>query len=66
MINAYWEPLEFELPPRRPGQSQGWHRWLDTSLPSPDDIVPWSKATPVSGSTYLVQARSVVGLITWL
>jgi isoamylase len=66
MINAYWEPLEFELPPRRPGQSQGWHRWLDTSLPSPDDIVPWTKATPVSGSTYLVQARSVVGLITWL
>jgi isoamylase len=66
MINAYWEPLEFELLPRRPGQLRGWHRWLDTSLPSPDDIVPWSKAAPVSGSKYLVQARSVVGLITWL
>ncbi len=66
MINAYWEPLEFELPPRPDGQPQEWHRWLDTSLPHPADIVPWSSAAPVSGSTYLVQARSVVGLITWL
>jgi isoamylase len=66
MINAYWEPLEFELLPRRPGQPQGWHRWLDTALSSPEDIVPWSHAAPVSDSTYPVQARSVVGLITWL
>jgi isoamylase len=64
MINAYWEPLEFELPPLPPGQQQGWHRWLDTSLPSPNDIVPWSEAAPVSGSTYPVQARAVVGLIS--
>ncbi len=66
MINSYWEPLEFELPPQPPGQPQGWHCWLDTSLASPDDIVPWSEAAPVSGSTYLVQARSVVGLISGL
>jgi isoamylase len=66
MINAYWEPLEFELLPQRPGQPQGWHRWLDTARPSPEDIVPWSDAAPVAGSKYPVQARSVVGLITWL
>ena len=63
MISAYWEPLEFELPPRPDGQPQEWHCWLDTSLPPPHDIVPWSEAAPVSGSTYLVQARTVVGLI---
>jgi isoamylase len=62
MINAYWEPLEFALPPRPDGQ--GWHCWLDTSLPPPREISPWSDARPVSGSTYLVQARSLVGLIT--
>jgi isoamylase len=64
MINAYWEPLEFELPPLPPGQPQGWHCWLDTALATPQEIVPWSEAAKVSGSTYLVQARSVVGLIS--
>ncbi|MHB9074805.1 MAG: glycogen debranching protein GlgX [Desulfobaccales bacterium] len=64
MINAYWEPLEFELPPLPQGQKQGWHCWLDTSLPSPNDIVPWAETTQVSGYTYLVQARSLVGLMS--
>jgi isoamylase len=62
IINAYWEPLEFELPPLPDGQQ--WHCWLDTALPSPQEIVPWSGAKPVSGSTYLVQARALVGLIS--
>jgi isoamylase len=66
MINAYWEPLEFELPPLPEGQPQAWHCWLDTALAPPHEIVPWSEAKPVSGSTYLVQARSVVGLISGL
>jgi isoamylase len=47
-------------------KTKRWHRWLDTALASPEDIVPWSRAAPVSGSRYPVQARSVVGLITWL
>jgi isoamylase len=64
MINAYWEPLEFELLPLPQGQPQGWHCWLDTALPPPHDIVPWSEAIQVSGSTYLVQARAVVGLVS--
>ncbi len=64
MINSYWERLEFKLPPLPPGEPQGWHCWLDTSLPSPKDVVPWSEAAPVPGSTYPVQARSVVGLIS--
>ncbi len=32
MINAYWEPQEFELPTLH-REPQGWHCWLDTSLP---------------------------------
>ncbi len=38
IFNAYWEPLEFELPPRDGGKNP-WHRWIDTSLDSPRDIV---------------------------
>ena len=35
MFNAYWEPLEFELPPLPPGD--GWLRAIDTALPGPED-----------------------------
>ena len=31
ILNAYWEPLEFELP-ARDGRGP-WRRWIDTSLP---------------------------------
>lgn len=59
MLNAYWEPLEFELPPLEQGS---WRRWIDTALASPDDIVPWERALPVAGKTYRVADRSVVML----
>jgi len=62
ILNAYWDPLEFELPPLAGGQ-ETWRRWIDTALDSPDDIVAWQMAVPVPGATYLVQARSVVVLI---
>ncbi len=59
MLNAYWEPLAFELP--RPARQ--WRRWIDTSLPPPRDIAEWEEAQTVSGSTYLVGPRSIVILI---
>ncbi|HSO85211.1 MAG TPA: alpha-amylase family glycosyl hydrolase, partial [Draconibacterium sp.] len=59
IINAYWEPLEFELPKL----NNTWKRWIDTSLPSPDDIADWKNAPPVSGSTYFAGPRSTVVLI---
>jgi glycogen operon protein len=61
ILNPYWEPLDFELP-----QAGGyaWRRWLDTSLDSPQDIVPWDAAPTVPGSSYRVGARSVVMLHT--
>jgi glycogen operon protein len=61
ILNAYWEPLEFEVPPA--GESGGWRRWIDTALDSPHDIVPWQSACPVSGRIYPAAARSVVVLL---
>ena len=39
MLNAFWEPLEFELPPLAKGK---WRRWT-TALVAPGDIVSWEK-----------------------
>ena len=61
IMNAYWQPLEFELPAAEPGP---WRRWIDTSLDSPDDIVPWQDAPVCSGTAYSAAARSVVVLWT--
>jgi glycogen operon protein len=60
ILNAYWEPLKFELP-RLEGRA--WRRWIDTSLDTPDDIVPWHEAPAVSGNAYRAGARSVVILL---
>jgi glycogen operon protein len=59
ILNAYWEPLEFELPP---AGGAGWRRWIDTALPSPDDIVEWRAAVPAPGNSYRAAPRSVVML----
>jgi isoamylase len=61
VFNAYWEDLEFELPAR--SRSSPWLRAVDTSLPSPDDVVDPGQEQPVEDATYLAAARSVVILI---
>jgi glycogen operon protein len=60
ILNAYWEPLEFELPPDRGGAS--WRRCIDTAEASPDDINLWSQAPPFSAGVYRAHPRSVVVL----
>ena len=61
IMNAYWEPLEFELPALAEGN--GWRQWIDTSLKSPDDIVPWEEARALSDPrSYRAAPRSVVVL----
>ena len=60
ILNAYWEPLDFELPVNPGGEA--WRRWIDTALDPPDDIVEWQMAQPVPGRTYHAGARSVVML----
>src|SRR5262249_19132123 len=62
MFNAYWEALEFELPPLSAGEE--WLLAIDTARPSPDDF-PDTLLPPQSGqSRYTVQPRSVVVLVT--
>jgi glycogen operon protein len=62
IFNAYWEPLDFELPPSDKGNGGSWHRWIDTYLDSPQDIVAWDTAPVVPSHTYETGARSVVVL----
>ena len=59
-FNAHWEPLNFELPPM--GKRESWRRWIDTSLDSPQDIVPWQEASCIADHVYRVGPRSVVVL----
>ncbi len=62
IFNAYWEPLEFELPSVRNCDARLWHQWIDTYLDSPQDIVDWQKAPVVRAFTYRAGPRSVVVL----
>jgi glycogen operon protein len=60
ILNAYWEPLEFELLQLENGAS--WRRWIDKALASPQDIVPWLESPAISDRTYRAEPRSVVVL----
>jgi isoamylase len=62
IVNAYWEPLDFEVP-AADGGLLPWRRFIDTSLPSPQDIVEAADA-PEVGASYRVAPRSVVLLAT--
>ena len=62
LINAYWKPLEFELPPVAGSPNAGWRRLIDTSLSSPADIVEETMGLPVDGLKYIVNPRSIVML----
>ena len=63
MLNAYWEPLVFELPPVPAGYQGQWRRWIDTSHESPEDICEWRCSLPVTTTHYNVQARSLAILL---
>jgi glycogen operon protein len=60
ILNAYWEPLNFELP--KLNGAGVWRRWIDTALDSPNDILSWQNAAVVSTAAYPAEARSVVVL----
>jgi len=61
ILNAYWEPLDFELPVTN--GRLAWRRWIDTALDPPNDIVEWQAAPPIAGQTYQAGPRSVAVLI---
>jgi glycogen operon protein len=62
ILNAYWEPLEFELPAAGDGRRREWRRWIDTGLDSPQDIAPWQEAPALSDQSYKAGPRSVIVL----
>jgi glycogen operon protein len=60
MINAYHEPLDFEIQETASG---GWRRAIDTGLESPLDIPEPGEEPPVASLQYRVLPRSVVVLV---
>lgn len=64
MFNTYHEALEFEIPPVHETAGQGWRRWIDTSLPSPNDICEWDDAPFYNQQTCRVEQHSIVILFS--
>ncbi|NER82196.1 MAG: glycogen debranching protein GlgX [Leptolyngbya sp. SIO1D8] len=60
MLNAYWEPLTFELPQSHPHSH--WYRIINTARSSPKDVVDGT-TEPVEGNSYKVADRSCVVLM---
>ena len=59
IFNAYWEPLEFEMPALDPSLD-GWRRIVDTGQDPPDDLAStFTEACVVATPTYRSEARSI-------
>jgi glycogen operon protein len=66
MANAFWEPLDFELPVAN-GSGSHWRRWIDTALAPPHDIAEcWANSPPVTTTRYRVGRRSLAALVVHL
>ena len=61
-LNAWWHPLDFDLPALPEWADDGWRRVIDTARDSPADLCEPDRAEPVSGATHRVQPRSAVVL----
>ena len=61
MLNAYWEPLEFELPWLENGES--WYRVLDTSLPLNETFCELEVAVEITTQNYTANGRTCVVLM---
>jgi isoamylase len=61
IANAYWEALDFELPPIGRGEP-GWRCCINTDLDPPHDIRDWAEAESVTQAAFRVQPRSIVVL----
>jgi len=56
MMNMSGTDQIFEIP-GVPGRR--WHRVVDTSLPSPQDIIPLAETQPLSGTECTVASHSI-------
>jgi glycogen operon protein len=64
ILNAYWKSISFELPLLENSANKKWHRWIDTYLESPQDIVDWKTSPTVDANVYTAGPHSVVVLYT--
>ena len=60
MINAYHEPLTFQI---QESVSGGWKRAIDTDLDSPHDIADPGREVAVESLQYRLGLRSVAVLV---
>jgi glycogen operon protein len=61
ICNAWWEPIEFELP--HPGTAGAWRRIVDTTLTGPDHLITEPDGGPSVEGHYWVGGRSIVVLL---
>ena len=57
IFNAYWKPVEFQIPDV-PNDFNQWHRIIDTSFDAPDDIR--LEGVEFAKSSYLAKSRSTI------
>jgi len=58
ILNAYWEPLAFELPPLQ--SNVRWHRLVDTARSAPDDFCDPPLVLHNGDKTHIAQPRSAI------
>ena len=61
MINAFYEPLTFELPLLR--VKNKWYRVIDTNMASPEDYSDPENASEVNDNEYTLERNSIVVLM---
>ncbi len=60
--NAYWKPLSFDIPQIDPAAP--WKLVLNTAKSSPADIIPSQDAPEITDSSFTVNPRSMITLVT--
>ncbi len=63
VLNAFWEPLTFEMP--RLTAPESWRRVISTASSPPQDILPPQDAPTHTGATYTAPARSATVFYGW-
>ena len=61
MLNMHWKSLNFEIPQI---EGRSWYKVVDTAEASPKDILDPCQEVLISGSSFFVEDRSVVILIS--
>jgi glycogen operon protein len=61
LLNTYWEPLDFDLPPLT---GRRWYLAVDTSQNSPTDAAEPGKETPVTTASFRALGRNVAVLVS--